>query len=119
LEGYSGWLLFAFVLGRVLGIYHPPVIVNQPLDMKRKVLGWISLGVFVISFSPRPFDVVEIKPQSKEVRSETPGILSATNPSPYFTRIDIPNSRALASISSINSGEEINVLEDSPLGSKN
>lgn len=119
LEGYSGWLLFAFLLGRVLGIYHPPVMINQPLDMKRKVLGWISLGVFIISFSPKPFNVVEIKPQSKEVKSETPSILSAMNPSPYFTRIDIPNSRPLASISSINSGEEISVLEDSPEGSKN
>lgn len=119
LEGYSGWLLFAFILGRALGIYHPPVIVNQPLDLKRKVLGWISLGVFVISFSPRPFNVEEIRPQSNEVKSETPGILSAMNPSPYFTRIDMPNSLPLASINSINSGVEINVLEDSPEGSKN
>ncbi len=119
LEGYSGWLLFAFLLGRALGIYHPPVMVNQPLDMKRKVLGWVSLGVFIISFSPKPFNVVEIKPQSKEVKSETPGILSAINPSPYFTRMDIPNSRPLASINSMNSGVEISVLEDSPEGSKN
>lgn len=119
IEGYSGWLLFSFLLGRVLGIYHPPVLIDQPLDMKRQVLGWIALGVFIISFSPKPFNVVEILPQSKEVKSETPSALSATNPSPYFTRIDMPSSRPLASISSMNSGVEISVLEDSPLGSKN
>ncbi len=119
LEGYAGWLLFAFILGRVLGIYHPPVMINQPLDMKRKILGWISLGVFIISFSPRPFNVEEIKPQSKEVKSETPSILSDINPSPYFTRMDIPNSLPLASMSSMNSGVEIKVLDDAPEGSKN
>ena len=119
LEGYSGWLLFAFILGRALGIYHPPVMINQPLDIKRKVLGWISLVVFVISFSPKPFNVVEVHPQINVDKSETPGILSAMNPSPYFTRMDMPNSRPLASINSMNSGVEIKVLEDSPLGSKN
>lgn len=119
LEGYSGWLLFAFLLGRVLGVYHPPVLIDQPLDLKRKVLGWISLGVFIISFSPKPFNVVEIRPQSNVVKSETPGILSVINPSPYFTRMDMPNSRPLASINSINSGVEISVFEDSPEGSKN
>ena len=117
LEGYSGWLLFAFLLGRALGIYHPPVMIDQPLDLKRKVLGWVSLGIFVISFSPKPFEVIEF--HSNEVKSETPSTLSDINPSPYFTRIDIPNSRPLASINSINSGVEIKVLEESPLGSKN
>lgn len=118
-EGYSGWLLFAFILGRALGVYHPPVLIDQPLDLKRKILGWVSLVVFIISFSPKPFEVEEIRPQSNDVKSETPGILSAINPSPYFTRMDMPNSRPLASISSINSGVEIKVLEDSPEGSKN
>lgn len=117
LEGYPGWLLFAFILGRALGVYHPPVMIDQPLDFKRKVLGWISLGVFVISFSPKPFNVIEI--HNKEVKSETPSILSDMKPSPYLTLMNIPNSRPLASISSINSGVEIKVLVDSPLGSKN
>ncbi len=117
LEGYSGWLLFAFLLGRGLGVYHPPVMVNRPLDMKRKILGWASLVIFIISFSPKPFDVVEI--QSKEVKSDTPGVLSAMNPSPYSTRIDMPNSRPRASINPINSGEETRVLAGSPSGSKN
>lgn len=117
IEGYSGWLLFAFLLGRVLGIHHPPVMINQPLDLKRKVLGWISLVVFVISFSPKPFNVVEI--QSNEDRSDMPSLRSEMKPSPYLTRMDIPNSLPLASISSMNSGVDISVLVDSPLGSKN
>lgn len=54
-EGYSGWLLYGLILGRFIGIYHPPVPYDQPLDMKRKVLGWIALIIFVICWSPDPF----------------------------------------------------------------
>ncbi len=116
-EGYSGWLLFAFVLGRFLGVYHPPVLYDQPLDIKRKVLGWVSLIVFVLCFSPQPFIIEDS--YTNENKSETPTFLSTVNPSPYCTRIDIPSSMARASSSFINSGEEISVLEASPAGSKN
>ncbi|GAB2589569.1 site-2 protease family protein [Spirosoma areae] len=54
-EGYSGFLVFAFVLGRFLGVYHPPTELEERLDLKRQVLGWIALIVFVLCFSPRPF----------------------------------------------------------------
>jgi membrane-associated protease RseP (regulator of RpoE activity) len=54
-KGYLGWLLYAFLIGRVLGVYHPPAIYNEPLSFRRQLLGWITLFVFVISFSPRPF----------------------------------------------------------------
>ena len=55
IKGYQGWLLFAFLLGRVLGVYHPPVLYDTPLDWKRKLLGWISLIIFVLCFTPTPF----------------------------------------------------------------
>jgi len=54
-KGYLGWLVFAFVIGRVLGVYHPPAYYNEPLSFRRQLLGWIALIVFIISFSPRPF----------------------------------------------------------------
>lgn len=54
-EGYSGFLVFVFVLGRFLGIYHPETALQEPLDAKRKLLGWLSLVVFVLCFSPKPF----------------------------------------------------------------
>ena len=55
IEGYSGFLAFGFLLGRVLGIYHPPTDDTEPLDWKRKALGWFALVVFVLCFSPKPF----------------------------------------------------------------
>lgn len=57
IEGYSGWLLFAFLIGRFLGIYHPITPIEEPLDQNRKILGWIALVIFLISFSPAPLIV--------------------------------------------------------------
>ncbi|MEQ9467360.1 MAG: site-2 protease family protein [Ekhidna sp.] len=53
-EGYSGWLLFSLIIGRFIGIDHPPVVDNSPLTTGRKILGWVALIIFVLSFSPQP-----------------------------------------------------------------
>lgn len=53
--GYDKWMLFAFVLGRFLGVFHPKVENDQPLDWKRKTLGWVALIIFVLCFTPTPF----------------------------------------------------------------
>lgn len=57
LKGYIGWLLFGFLIGRVLGVFHPPALHDQPLDTKRKILGWLAFIIFIICFSPQPFNV--------------------------------------------------------------
>jgi uncharacterized membrane protein len=53
-EGYSGFLAFGFLIGRILGVYHPPVEDNKPLNLTRKILGWLALVIFVLCFSPNP-----------------------------------------------------------------
>jgi len=55
IQGYQGWLVFAFLIGRFLGVYHPLAVYDQPLDTNRQILGWIALAVFIGSFSPQPF----------------------------------------------------------------
>lgn len=57
LEGYSPFLLFGFLIGRLIGIQHPPAEIEEPLDTKRIVLGWLSLIIFVICFSPAPLTI--------------------------------------------------------------
>ena len=54
IEGYSGWLLFVFILGRFVGIQHPPSDIEEPLDTKRIVMGWLCLIIFILCFSPSP-----------------------------------------------------------------
>lgn len=55
--GYSGFLPFIFLLGRFLGVYHPDVEQDYPLDSNRKLLGWLTLIIFILCFSPAPFVV--------------------------------------------------------------
>jgi membrane-associated protease RseP (regulator of RpoE activity) len=54
-QGYSGYLIFAFVLGRFIGIYHPKVSDNRPLDTSRKIIGWLAIMIFILCLSPEPF----------------------------------------------------------------
>lgn len=70
-KGYTGWLLFAFVVGRVLGIQHPPSEIEVPLTPKRKILGWVGLGIFIVCFSPAPLKLNTIYPdQPVEIPKE-------------------------------------------------
>lgn len=54
-EGYQGWLFFAFLLGRVMGLRHPEVSGFRTLDTKRKIVGWLAILIFALCFSPKPF----------------------------------------------------------------
>jgi membrane-associated protease RseP (regulator of RpoE activity) len=62
LKGFSGWLVFGLLVGRMIGIYHPPSEIEVPLDPVRVVLGWICLLIFIVSFSPVPIAVRELAP---------------------------------------------------------
>lgn len=55
LKGYPGWLVFGLLVARLLGIFHPPAPNEAPLSTGRKILGWLTVLIFVLSFSPAPF----------------------------------------------------------------
>ena len=54
IQGFRGWLLYGLLLGRAIGIYHPPALSEVPLDQKRVILGWISLLILILCFSFEP-----------------------------------------------------------------
>ncbi len=56
--GWVGWLFWALLLFFVIKIKHPHVPDYEELDLTRKVLGYISFLILIISFSPAPFTVV-------------------------------------------------------------
>lgn len=56
--GYSGWLLFVMLVGRLMPVQHPPTELEEPLTTGRKILGWIALAVFVICWTPNPVEVL-------------------------------------------------------------
>jgi membrane-associated protease RseP (regulator of RpoE activity) len=54
---WGGWTIWA-ILMLVLGLRHPPVMYwENPLDPKRKLIGWMALVIFVLTFIPTPFTI--------------------------------------------------------------
>lgn len=53
--GWSGWLFWAAILYFVVKIEHPPIHDDTELDFKRKLIGYFSFFILIISFSPTPF----------------------------------------------------------------
>jgi Zn-dependent protease len=49
------WLLWA-ILVQVFGLRHPPPLDDlTPLDRKRKIIGWATIAIFFLIFTPLPF----------------------------------------------------------------
>lgn len=55
---YSGWLLWCLLLIFLVKIDHPPVLHEQELTRTQKLLGVLSILVFVLCFSFKPLYVV-------------------------------------------------------------
>jgi len=55
---WEGWFVWAVLL-LILGLRHPPVIYWEvPLDSKRKFIGWLALIIFILTFIPKPFELL-------------------------------------------------------------
>lgn len=48
------WVVWSFFIAYLVKIEHPPALYERPLDPTRKVLGWLSMGIFVLCISPNP-----------------------------------------------------------------
>lgn len=54
--GWIGWLLWYALLRYVIKVTHPPTMDEEhPLGEGRTLLGWVTLGIFVLTFTPAPF----------------------------------------------------------------
>ncbi len=51
---WPGWLFWALLILIVVKVEHPPVDDPEPLDPRRKLLGWFAWVMFILSFSPAP-----------------------------------------------------------------
>ncbi len=56
--GWTGWLFWGLILFFVVRLDHPPVFDPTPIDTKRKIVGWLTILIFVVSFSPTPFIIL-------------------------------------------------------------
>ena len=53
--GWSGWIFWSLILVFFIKVKHPPVRYFAPLDPTRRILGYFSLLILMISFAPTPF----------------------------------------------------------------
>jgi membrane-associated protease RseP (regulator of RpoE activity) len=53
--GWSGWIFWSLILLFFIKVKHPPVRYFAPLDPKRRILGYFSLLILLVSFAPTPF----------------------------------------------------------------
>lgn len=54
---WPGWILWAFILARVLGINHPPTVRDHKLSTGRIFTGWLAIIIFFLCFTPVPFGI--------------------------------------------------------------
>lgn len=52
--GYFGWLPWCLLLIFMIKVDHPPVPVSLPLSSTRRLLGYLTLAIFVLCFSIKP-----------------------------------------------------------------
>lgn len=56
---WEGWALWGAIM-LVLGLRHPPVIYWEvPLDGRKRIVGLLTFIIFIITFTPSPFKVME------------------------------------------------------------
>lgn len=56
-SGFGVWVMFSLFLLYFVGIEHPPVRYERPLDLRRRVLGWLTMLIFILCISPTPIYV--------------------------------------------------------------
>ena len=56
--GYWGWLLWIGLILFLIRVDHPPVLITEPLDPRRRARGYLCLLIFVLCFSIHPIQFV-------------------------------------------------------------
>ncbi|MGH7949938.1 MAG: site-2 protease family protein [Candidatus Binataceae bacterium] len=70
-EYWLGWFLWAFLL-LVLGIGHPATIdAETPLDPRRRFAAWMTVALFLLTFSPVPISFVPPSAEPPEEPGQT------------------------------------------------
>ena len=61
-RGWQGWFVWVALL-LFIGVDHPPTRDTQtPLDGRRRVAAWLTIGAFVLTFMPAPITLSEPSP---------------------------------------------------------
>ena len=53
-QGDYIWVIWSFFIAFVVGVEHPPVDIEEKLSPTRRVIGWLSMLIFLLCISPNP-----------------------------------------------------------------
>lgn len=70
LRWWDGWLIWGLLLLFMRLRHPPPLDPYTSLDPKRKIMGWLMLAIFAITFIPIPFSIQEPSVRQEETQSE-------------------------------------------------
>ena len=56
-SGFGVWIMFTLFIVYFVKIEHPPVYYEKPLDPRRRILGWLTMLIFILCISPTPIYV--------------------------------------------------------------
>ncbi len=57
LPGGETWLLWALLVTFIIRFRHPPSQDESPLDLRRKIIGYVTIAIFIVCFTPSPLIV--------------------------------------------------------------
>lgn len=58
-QGWEGWFFWVVLLA-LLGLDHPPTLdLTSPLDLRRRLYAWGTIGLFALTFIPVPISITE------------------------------------------------------------
>lgn len=57
IPGGDMWFFWALITTFVIRFRHPPTADESPLDLRRKVIGYIGIAIFILCFTPSPLVV--------------------------------------------------------------
>lgn len=52
------WLLYSFLVIRVIKLDHPKAFFEHRVNRPRQLLGWLAIAIFVLCFTPRPIQII-------------------------------------------------------------
>jgi membrane-associated protease RseP (regulator of RpoE activity) len=55
---FHGWILMLALL-IFFGRKHPPTLDERPIDLKRKIIGFMMMAIFLLSFAPEPIKFLD------------------------------------------------------------
>jgi len=69
MTGWQGWLMWVILL-LLIGLDHPPTRdLLTPLDVRRQVAGWLTVGVLIVTFMANPLSVAQPPPEFEGERT--------------------------------------------------